>query len=37
MELEIYTKFEGKMTCAFKNDKRNLENMYRKKKVFTYV
>ena len=27
MELNIDAKFEGKMTCAFKNDMRNLANL----------
>ena len=31
MELNIDAKFEGKMTCAFKNDMRNLANMHRLK------
>ena len=26
MALNIDAKFEGKLTCAFKNDKRNLAN-----------
>ena len=29
MALTIDVKFEVKMTCAFKNDMRFLENMYR--------
>ena len=29
MELNIDAKFEGKMTCAFKNDMRNLANFHR--------
>ena len=28
MALNIDAKFEGKMTCAFKNDMRNLANFY---------
>ena len=28
MELNIDAKFEGKMTCAFKNDMRNLANFH---------
>ena len=28
MELKIDAKFEGKMTCAFKNDMRNLANFH---------
>ena len=28
MALEIDTKFEGKLTCAFKNDTRNLANFH---------
>ena len=28
MELNIDAKFEEKMTCAFKNDMRNLANFY---------
>ena len=28
MALKIDAKFEGKLTCAFKNDKRNLANFY---------
>ena len=31
MALKIDAKFEGKMTCAFKNDKANLANMRRLK------
>ena len=31
MELKIGAKFEGKVTCAFKNDMRNLANMHRLK------
>ena len=29
MALNIDAKFEGKFTCAFKNDMRNLANFYR--------
>ena len=32
MALEIYAKFEGKLTCAFQNDMRNLGNFHRMKK-----
>ena len=28
---EDYAKFKGKVTCAFKNDMRNLVNMHRLK------
>ena len=31
MALKIHVKFEGKLTCAFKNDKRNLANFHRLK------
>ena len=31
MMLKIDTKFEGKLTCAFKNDMRNLANFHRMK------
>ena len=31
MALKIDAKFEGKLTCAFKNDKRNLANLHRLK------
>ena len=31
MVLKIDAKFEGKVTCAFKNDMRNLANMHRLK------
>ena len=31
MTLMIDAKFEGKMTCAFQNDMRNLENFHRLK------
>ena len=31
MALKIDAKFEGKMTCAFKNDMRNLANLHRLK------
>ena len=31
MEIKIYTKFEGKLTCAFKNDMKNLANFHRLK------
>ena len=30
MALKIDTKFEEKLTCAFKNDMRNLANFYRR-------
>ena len=31
MALKIDTKFEGKLTCAFKNEMRNLANFHRLK------
>ena len=31
MALKIDAKFEGKLTCAFKNNKKNLANFYRLK------
>ena len=31
MSLNIDTKFEGKLTCAFKNDMKNLANFHRLK------
>ena len=31
MELKIDAKFDGKLTCAFKNDIRNWENFHRLK------
>ena len=31
MALKIDVKFEGKMTCAFRNDMRNLANFHRQK------
>ena len=31
MALKIDAKFEGKLTCAFKNDMRNLANLHRLK------
>ena len=31
MVLKIDAKFEGKVTCAFKNDMRNLANMHKLK------
>ena len=31
MTLKIDTKFEGKLTCAFKNDMRNFSNVHRLK------
>ena len=31
MALKIEAKFEGKLTCAFKNDTRNLANFHRLK------
>ena len=31
MALKIDTKFEGKLTCAFKNDMKNLANFHRLK------
>ena len=31
MTLKIDAKFEGKLTCAFKNDMGNLANLYRLK------
>ena len=30
--MKIDAKFEGKLTCAFQNDTRNLKNFYRLKK-----
>ena len=32
MALKIDAKFEGKLTCAFKNDMKNLAKFYRLKK-----
>ena len=44
MALKIDTKFKGKVTCAFKNDMRNLANMLMLNnrirnftKIFTHV
>ena len=34
MALKIDTKFEGKMTCAFKNDMRDLANFYQSTREF---
>ena len=31
MTLKINAKFKGKVTCAFKNDMKNLANMHRLK------
>ena len=31
MALKIHAKFKGKVTCAFKNNMRNLPNMHRLK------
>ena len=31
MAMKIDTKFEGKLTCAFKNDMKNLANFHRLK------
>ena len=31
MALKIDAKFEGELTCAFKNDMRNLANLHRLK------
>ena len=31
MALKIDEKFEGKLTCAFKNDRKNLANFHRLK------
>ena len=31
MALKIVAKFEGKLTCAFKNDMKNLANLHRLK------
>ena len=33
MALKIDGKFEGKLTCAYKNDMRNLTNLHRLKKM----
>ena len=33
MALKIDAKFEGKLTCAFKNDMRNLANLHRLKQT----
>ena len=33
MALRINAKFEGKLTCAFQNDMRNLANFYRMKNI----
>ena len=33
MALRINAKFEGKLTCAFQNDMRNLANFYRLKNI----
>ena len=41
MELNIGVKFEGKLTCAFKNDFRNLANfhqsMFESLKIETFI
>ena len=34
MALKIDAKFEGKLTCALKNDMRNLTNLYRLNNTF---
>ena len=33
MAMKIDGKFEGKLTCAYKNDMRNLANLHRLKKM----
>ena len=33
MALQIDAKFEGKLTCAFKNDMRNLAKLHKLKKM----
>ena len=33
MALKIHAKFEGKLTCAFRNDMRNLANFHRLKNI----
>ena len=33
MALKIDAKFEGKLTCAFRNDMRNLANFHRLKNI----
>ena len=33
MKMKIDAKFEGELTCAFKNDMRNLENLHRLKQM----
>ena len=41
MALNIDAKFEGKMTCSFKNDMRNLANFYQSmsesRKIWTFI
>ena len=41
MALNIDAKFEGKMTCAFKNDMTNLANFYQttfeSRKIWTFI
>ena len=41
MALNIDAKFEGKLTCAFKNDMRNLANFYQSTfkslKIWTFI
>ena len=37
MALKIDAKFEGKLTCAFKNDMRSSANLAHFTKLFTYV
>ena len=36
MALKIDAKFEENLTCAFKNELRNLANFHRLKKVISY-
>ena len=36
MALRINAKFEGKLTCAFKNDMMNLANFHRLKNSFLF-
>ena len=33
MALKVDTEFEGKLTCAFKNDMKNLKNFHRLKYI----
>ena len=41
MALNIYAKFEGKLTCAFKNDMRNFANFHQSTfeglKIWTFI